>query len=154
MSSQPQATTTDFRISVGGFPESEYRVALFKIIEKQGLSFVGNTPNSDARDYRSIIRDGVAYVGLLGQKYGPIPEVSALNPDRLSLTELEFNEAMKLNRPVVLFISEGETGKGDFETDPEKRKKLEALRVRAKQLKTDAGRFHVSFRGLDDFEKK
>src|SRR5436190_2511424 len=154
MPSQPEATSTDFRISVGGFPETEYRVALFKIIEKQGLSFVGNTPNSDARDYRSIIRGGVAYVGLLGEKYGPVPEVSALNPDRLSLTELEFNEAMKLNRPIVLFMREGETANGNSESDPEKRKKLEALRLRVKELKSNAGRFHVSFRGIDDFEKK
>lgn len=42
--------------------------------------------------------DAAAYVGVIGHSYGQIPDTD-LNPERLSLTELEFREA---RRPMAL----------------------------------------------------
>src|SRR5215468_11021728 len=51
-----------------------------------------------------MVRDSAAYVGVISRKYGQTPFDPRQNPDRLSITELEFNEAMRLDRPILLFI--------------------------------------------------
>jgi hypothetical protein len=40
----------------------------------------------------------------IGHRYGNVPESMSLNPDGLSLTELEFREARRLGRPMLLFV--------------------------------------------------
>jgi hypothetical protein len=52
----------------------------------------------------NMVRDSAAYVGVISFKYGQTPIDPERNPDQLSITELEFNEAMRLDRPIVLFI--------------------------------------------------
>jgi hypothetical protein len=46
---------------------------------------------------------GSAYIGIIGHKYGQVPECPA-NPDGFSITEAEFREAQKQGRPILLFI--------------------------------------------------
>src|ERR1700736_3814737 len=41
-----------------------------------------------------FVRDSAAYVGVISRKYGQTPYCPLRNPGRLSITELEFNEAM------------------------------------------------------------
>ncbi len=81
-----------------------------------------------------MVRQGSAYIGLIGHRYGNIPNGS-MNPNGNSISCLEFEEAQKLNRPILIFVM-GEdhpiTAK-DVETDLEKRKKLEDFRKRAKE---------------------
>ena len=51
-------------------------------------------PDGDVVDSSlQMVRDGSAYIGVISHKYGQIPECAKRNPDGLSLTELEFNEA-------------------------------------------------------------
>ena len=42
----------------------------------------------------NLVRSSTAYVGVIGLKYGQTPFDPERNPDRLSITELEFNEAI------------------------------------------------------------
>ena len=51
-----------------------------------------------------MVQDSAAYALVLGHKYGQIPDCPERNPNRLSLSELEFNEARRLKRPILLFI--------------------------------------------------
>src|ERR1700710_2060530 len=51
-----------------------------------------------------MVRDTAGYVGIISHKYGQTPFDSKINPSGLSITELEFNEAIRLNRPIFLFI--------------------------------------------------
>ena len=51
-----------------------------------------------------MVRDGSAYIGVISKKYGQMPKCPTRNPDNLSITELEFNEALHLGRPILLFI--------------------------------------------------
>jgi hypothetical protein len=39
------------------------------------------------------VRAAAAYVGVISRRYGQVPEDDEWNPERLSLTELEFREA-------------------------------------------------------------
>jgi hypothetical protein len=43
-------------------------------------------------------------VGVISRRYGQVPEDDRWNPERLSLTQLEFREARRLDRPTLIFI--------------------------------------------------
>ncbi len=141
----------------------EHRAALMDAITGHHLHAVAM--ENDAAKLADVIdsslqmvRDGAAYVGIIGKKYGQVPKCAARNPDNLSITELEFNEAMSLGRPILLFIM----GKGhlvredDIETVAAKKKKLKAFTERAKKMKADSDvhRIYATFDSLEDFGKK
>lgn len=119
----------------------KHRAELIRIIKSNGLTDVA-MENDSAKPVSVIdsslqmVRDGSAYIGLISHKYGQTPESVEHIPDNVSITELEFNEALRLGRPVLLFVM----GKNhpvviaDVESDPDKRKKLEAFRERAKKM--------------------
>src|SRR5215510_6158757 len=69
-----------------------------------------------------MVREAAAYVGVISLKYGQTPFDPERNPERLSVTELEFNEAMRLGRPIVLFVmgEDHPVKKADIESDPDK----------------------------------
>ena len=81
-----------------------------------------------------MVEQAAAYVLVISFKYGQIPETAEHNPDGLSLTELEFNKALELGLPILLFLMgpNHPVIPADFELDAEKRKKLDAFRERAK----------------------
>jgi hypothetical protein len=102
-----------------------------------------------------MVRDSAAYVGVITHKYGQTPFCPDRNPNRLSITELEFNEAMLRGRPILLFIM-GErhvVTKVDIETDPDKLKKLDAFRERAKRMREggEVERVYEVFDSLEQF---
>src|ERR1035438_1275996 len=45
-----------------------------------------------------------AYVGIIGYRYGQIPICGERNPQKLSLTELEFRRAVELKKPICMFL--------------------------------------------------
>ena len=51
-----------------------------------------------------MVRESAAYIVVIGHRYGQIPSCEQRNQGHLSLTELEFNEAQRLGRPILLFI--------------------------------------------------
>jgi tetratricopeptide (TPR) repeat protein len=102
-----------------------------------------------------MVRDSVAYALIIGQKYGQTPVSPKRNPDRLSITELEFNEAMRLKRPILLFIMDKKHPiiEEDIELDPDKRQKLDAFRERAKRMRDgeEVQRVYQTFDSLKQF---
>ncbi|HEY2069066.1 MAG TPA: DUF4062 domain-containing protein [Rhizomicrobium sp.] len=140
-----------------------HRAALIKCIRAHGLAEVA-MENDSAKltdvieSSLKMVQDGAAYIGIISQKYGQTPIDPVRNPNGLSITELEFNEAMRLNRPILLFImGEHHSGhKDDFEHDPEKLEKLNAFRKRAKCMSEDSAveRVYAEFGSLADFKEK
>ena len=120
-----------------------HRQAVMAAIEKCGLKAVGMeysgaNAEMDVLDTSlAMVRDGAAYIGLISHKYGQTPKDPERNPDDLSITELEFNEAIRLGRPILLFIMgvEHPVTVADIERDPAKQAKLNAFRERAKQMR-------------------
>jgi hypothetical protein len=102
------------------------------------------------------VRDGAAYIGVIGARYGNILESAEHNPERLSLTELEFQEARDLGRPILLFIMgpDHDVRQRDVESEPGKRKKLEAFREDAKRAAagSQVHRVYKVFNSLSEFE--
>lgn len=105
-----------------------------------------------------MVRDSAAYIGVISLKYGQTPECPTRNPDKLSITELEFNEAQRLGRPILLFImgDKHPVTKADIERDSEKEKKLDAFRERAKKASSDSkvNRVYAVFNSLEEFKDK
>lgn len=103
------------------------------------------------------VQEAFAYILVIGCNYGTIHDDSARNPNRLSLTELEFDEAKKLGLPILVFImgDKHPVPQGDIERDPEKLEKLEAFREKAKRSTNSSvpGIYKV-FNSLEEFTSK
>jgi hypothetical protein len=108
----------------------QHRAALIRAIKGEGLTdFAMENDTAKAGvdvigSSLQMVRDASAYVGLISRKYGQTPSCPTRNPNQLSLTELEFNEAMRLDRPILLFIMgpNHPIREADVELDSEKRK--------------------------------
>src|SRR6516162_9208139 len=102
-----------------------------------------------------MVRDSAAYVGVISLKYGQTPYCPVRNPHQLSITELEFNEAVRLNRPILLFVmgKQHAVTEHDIEFDPEKRKRLEAFHEKAKRAHngSEVKRVYEVFESLEQF---
>ncbi|WP_293991213.1 DUF4062 domain-containing protein [Sphingomonas sp.] len=105
-----------------------------------------------------FVRNSAAYVAVIGHKYGQTPADATRNPDGLSITELEFNEAQKLGLPTLLFVmgEDHDVKQADVEPSSTKRKKLKAFIDRAKKTRAGSGveRVYAVFSSKEDFTKK
>jgi hypothetical protein len=141
----------------------EHRVALIKALNEHGLhpkvmeddsaKPVGDVIDSSLQ----MVRESAAYILVISRKYGQTPECSNRNPNKLSITELEFNEAQQLNRPTLLYImgDEHDIKIADIELDAAKKEKLDAFRERAKQDPvSNVNRVYAVFESLADFKDK
>lgn len=138
----------------------QHRAKLMRAIEGAGLHAVameqdsalptGTVVDSSLRK----VRDAAAYVGIVSHRYGNVPD-PAVNPEGLSLTELEFREARRLGRPTLIFIMgpDHDVKPRSVEQDPEKRRKLEAFRSDVKRATADSPthRVYKEFNSLDEF---
>jgi tetratricopeptide (TPR) repeat protein len=100
-----------------------------------------------------MVRRAKAYVLVIGFRYGQTPRA-----DGLSITEIEYNEALRLNLPVLLFLMSPNhlLHAADIEADPEKRRKLDAFRERAKKKDpaSPVERVYDEFNSLEEFRRK
>ena len=141
-----------------------HRTALIKAVHGQELTAVAMENDSAKADVDVIdsslqmVRDASAYVCLIGKKYGQMPVSPDRNPNKVSITELEFNEALRLERPILLFImgDEHPLREADFEINAAKRKKLSAFRSRAKQMKpgSTVHRIYATFNSLEELNSE
>ncbi|MEI6652998.1 MAG: DUF4062 domain-containing protein, partial [Chlorobiaceae bacterium] len=142
----------------------EHRAALINIINGAGFKAVAMENDSAKSDMDVIdsslqmVQDSTAYVLLISHKYGQTPVCTNRNPGKLSITELEFNEAERLEIPTLLFIMGDDhvIKKNDIEKDPEKEAKLNAFRERAKKMGPDSEvhRVYAEFNSLEEFKEK
>lgn len=141
-----------------------HREELFRTITSCNLlpkmmEFDGARVDADVIDSSlNSVRTAAAYIGIISHKYGQTPYCSKRNPDRLSITELEFNEAMRLNRPILLFLmsDEHDVKAVDVEQDSEKLIKLRNFRERAKKIRdgSEVERVYEIFDSKEDFARK
>jgi hypothetical protein len=141
----------------------EHRAALIGSINSHKLH--ANVMENDSARLVDIIdsslqmvRASAAYIGVISLKYGQTPECPTRNPDKVSITELEFNEAQRLGRPTLLFLmgDDHPVKKADIERDAEMERKLNAFRERAKKASPSSAvnRVYAVFNNLQDFKDK
>ncbi|MET1110570.1 MAG: DUF4062 domain-containing protein, partial [Allosphingosinicella sp.] len=105
-----------------------------------------------------MVQESAAYLCVIGHKYGQTPLDAERNPDGLSISELEFNEARRLGLPILLFLMADDhpVTPADVELDAKKRRKLKAFRKQAKRVDPAkaAERVYETFKDEADFAKK
>ncbi len=118
----------------------------------------GAKPAGDVIDASlNMVRKSAAYILIVSHKYGQTPACPERNPKKVSITELEFDEAQKLVRPTLVFVMHEDypVPPKHMELDAEKREKLAAFRTRAK-LALPGGsvnRVYAVFNSLEEFNK-
>ena len=142
----------------------EHRQKAIEAIEKLGYKAIvmessgANASVNVLKASLKMVIDCVACVSVISRKYGQVPESPELNPDGLSITELEFNQALRLKRPILLFVMSEKhpVTEADIELDPGNRLKLEAFRKRAKKESEDSKlhRIYEVFDSRDDFAQR
>lgn len=139
----------------------EHRAALIDAINRYGLhpkvmEYSGASARSVVDASLDMVRDSAGYICLISYRYGQIPDCPDRNPNGKSITELEFDEALRLDRPILLFIMDNHPVlPKHIETDPDKIVKLNAFRERAKRISSDSNieRVYDVFDSLKTFKK-
>ena len=86
----------------------DYRTAVVQALRKAGYD-VKTMEDYVAADKRPVdkcladVAEADIYVGVFAFRYGYVPPPEHGNPDALSITELEFRHAEKLNKPCRIF---------------------------------------------------
>ncbi len=89
-----------------------------------------------------MVRRSHAYVLLIGRRYGQRP-VSTKNPKNLSITELEFNEAIRLDKAIKLILLSDDYPTGAGDKNQADIDSLEAFRERAKSKDGNSGEHRI-----------
>ena len=135
----------------------EHRAAVREAITRMGL-FPKVMENDSARPEDLIessprMMDAAdAYVGILGYRYGQIPECADRNARKLSLTELEYNRAEERGLPICMFVMSDEHPVPKKELDSvsdEEKRRLAAFRERVEK-----SYIYKEFDSVADLEKK
>jgi hypothetical protein len=143
----------------------EHRQALINLIHTHDLFPVDMEHGGGAQAEDDVlasslkmVRDAAAYVCIISRRYGQIPGDPDRNPDGLSLTELEFNEALRLKRPILLFLMADDhpAAENDIEQAALHNDRLDAFRQRARLWRegTRVERVYQEFGSLADFSQK
>jgi hypothetical protein len=87
----------------------EYREVVYKALRKGGYNVIAmeDYVATDQRPVDKCLKDvrGVdIYVGIFAFRYGYIPPETHGNPNKLSITELEFRHAETLKKPCLTFV--------------------------------------------------
>lgn len=140
---------------------SHHRIVLIEAINSQSLKAIAMEYDSAKpavdiiESSLNMVKNSAAYIGVISHKYGQIPICNTRNPDYKSLTELEYDEAQRLKRPILVFImGDNHSVKPiDVEKDPEKDRKLKAFRERVRYVESNTliQRIYKEFNDINEF---
>jgi len=133
-----------------------HRDALAKAMAKHGLyaawmeDQVAHAGESITDASLRMVRSASAYILLIGKRYGQI-EVDPANPNGWSITRLEFEEAVKRDLPILVFLMDKDhlVHEDHIDFDPELKRKLEEFRQHSREK-----RIVETFSNLKEFERK
>ena len=140
----------------------EHRQALIKALKGNGLTDAA-MENDSARPVDVIdsslqkVAESSAYVAIIGKRYGQVPKSATRNPKGLSITELEYDKAVELGRPILLFLMGKDhlVHEDHVESKAANKKKLKAFIERAKTHQcSEVHRVYAQFNSLDEFKDR
>ncbi|MBZ0304126.1 MAG: DUF4062 domain-containing protein [Anaerolineae bacterium] len=128
------STTRDLEQHRQTTRDAVWRASLFPLMMERDFATM-----EDPVDYSlRLVEDAEIYVGIFALRYGYVPDDPRRNPDKLSITELEYRHAMRRGIPALIFIMDDEhlIKAGHIETEPDKLAKLNRLKdeLRAKHV--------------------
>jgi tetratricopeptide (TPR) repeat protein len=124
------STYTDLILHRKAVSEALLRLGFFPI----GMEYDSSKAGKDIiASSMEMATKAQAYVGIVSHRYGGVPKDAARNPQKLSITELEYREALKRGIPVYMFLMSEKhpVSVNDVETVSGYKKKLKALRADA-----------------------
>ncbi len=103
------------------------RTSFFPVMMEQSPA----APRDAVTESLRLVESAPVYIGIYAHRYGFVPEDDAINPDRISVTEMEYLHAKKLGKERLIFVmhddhpmKSGDIDKGD------KAAKLQAFKDR------------------------
>src|SRR5262245_34426209 len=98
----------------------DYREIVYKALRKSGYDVV-SMEDYVAADQRPVdkclddVKKADIYVGIFAFRYGYVPPEAHGNPNKLSITELEFRQAERVSKPCLTFVvNESTPWRADF----------------------------------------
>jgi tetratricopeptide (TPR) repeat protein len=94
------------------------------------------SPRDAITESLRLVDEAEVYIGIFAMRYGYIPEDDSRNPNRLSITEMEYRHAVKTSKLILIFLMSDEhpgpttvaAGATFYEQTEEGKKKLAALK--------------------------
>jgi len=134
----------------------EHREALIDAVDSADLKSVSMEKYTQKPDDYIIpsslkmVEDSSAYIGIISKRYGGIYGDDQTNPQGLSITRMEYERAIELGRPTLIFIMGPKhlVTEDDIELDTEKRQKLKEFIARVKE----DDRLYTEFNDLAEFK--
>lgn len=139
---------------------AEHRAHIMEQIQRRdlffrGMEFFGAASKSSAQFILEQVRRADVYLGIYGRRYGSLDAKSGL-----SMTELEYDEAVRSNKPRLCYVThhDAPVRSGDFESDPDKLAKLNNFLQKVKrdvvyEFKDIGDLAHQVYIDLGDSEK-
>lgn len=75
------------------------RAGMHPIVREDLTASLGNALDVSL----ALVEEAEVYVGVFGHRYGYCPD-DPRNPDKRSITELEYRHALKLGMPILIFV--------------------------------------------------
>lgn len=130
-----------------------FRVKMFPL----AMEALTASPYNAIRYSLDMVDDAEVYVGVFGFRYGYRPDDPERNPERRSITELEYRRAVERGIPILIFLMDDKhpvpvsagDAKNFFEQDPESRVLLERLKA-----EVSAKYVVASFKSVDELGGK
>lgn len=69
----------------------------------RGMEYFGSKPGSPIEECLSVVRSCKVYIGIVGMRYGSVPD-----GDERSMTHLEYDEAQRVELPSLIYIIDEE----------------------------------------------
>jgi len=116
------------------------------------MEFDSALPDQDLIDASlAKVDEADAYIGMISYRYGQTPKSADRNPDKLSLTELEFRHAVARGIPICMFIMHDDHPVPKHAVNKERgsKTKLEAFVGLAQR-----DRIYAEFKSVDDLKAK
>jgi hypothetical protein len=139
---------------------AEHRAMIMEQIQRRdlffrGMEFFGAASKKSAQFILEQVRKADVYLGIYGRRYGSLDATSGL-----SMTESEYDEAVRLKKPRLCYVAHREAAlkAGDVESNPEKLVKLNTFLEKIKrdvvyEFKDIADLAHQVYVDLGDPEK-
>ncbi len=103
------------------------------------MDYEPHDANEDTIQYsRRLVEEAQIYILLLGSRYGYIPQNEALNPDRISMVEMEYRCAEQANKRMYIFkLADDAVDPNEANTEAEQKYKAfrDNLRYKEKIIK-------------------
>lgn len=124
------STYTDLTSHREAVCDALLRLGLFPVGMEYDSAKAGKDVIASSMD---MMAEAHAYIGIIGHRYGGVPHDARRNPDGISITELEYREALKCGIPAFMFLMSDDHPVKWQDVEP-----IEAYQAKLWALKADA----------------